>query len=114
MSTYIRYWNLDNNIELWAAETLNSEELSQFQAATEANAIKWQSYQDQGLYTARNVYQTFHSNELNTDIEIVVGQELTMASGVELSSLAQDSNYKNWIQRFESETGTMISIDQVE
>lgn len=111
MSKYIRYFN--SNIELWATETLSSEELSQFQSAADANNIVWKSYQDRGLYTVKNVYETVYSNQLNTSIEIVVGQEITMASDVDLHSLALAPEWAAWMHRHSTETGDVPSIIQI-
>jgi len=103
MQAYIRYYN-DNDINSWANATLTSEELAQFQTAIIANDNLWQSYTAQGLYTIQDVYETVHSAVLESDIEVIVGQELIMSPGVTFDSLTLDASYADWLNRYNTET----------
>ena len=104
MQAYIRYYK-DNDINSWANATLTSEELAQFQTATTANNNLWQSYMAQGLYTIQGVYETVHSTVLESDIEVMVGQEIIMAAGVTFDSLALHPDYIYWLDRYDQDTG---------
>jgi len=113
MQAFIRYYKNDD-INNWAETTLDQSELLQFRAAFDANNNLWQSYKDQGLYTLRDVHANVHSTTLNADIDIVVGQEMIMAQGVSLDSLALDNDFKQWLDRYNQETGgdTLIPLVQ--
>jgi len=106
MSKYINYNS--NEMNKWANETLTTEELSQYQSAVEANNLLWKSYQDQGLYTIEDLYETIYSETLDANIEVVVGNKITMAPGVNLYSLELDSNYNDWVNRFNAEAGNLL------
>ncbi len=105
MNKYINY-NSDE-INKWAKETLTTEELAQYQSALEANNLLWQSHMDKGLYTLENFSESIHSEVLDANIEVIVGYKITTANGVDLHSLERDSNYINWITRFNNETGKL-------
>jgi hypothetical protein len=112
MSKYISHQS--NEMEEWATNTLSTEELSQYRAAAKANSDLWQSYRTQGLYTVQETYETVHSIDLAANIEVLKSQKIVMQPGVDLFSLELDSNFKSWMHRFQSETGTIISMVQVE
>lgn len=112
MSKYISHQS--NEMEEWATNTLSTEELSQYRAAVEANDNLWQSYQTQGLYTVQETYETVYSIDLAANIEVRKNQKIVMHSGIDFFSLELDSNFKSWMLRFQSETGTIISMAQVE
>jgi hypothetical protein len=105
MTTVTKYFSA-NNIEIWAEETLSQEELSQFNQAYANNLVYFQSQKDNGKYVIEEVYETFASTFLNTDIDIHVGERYVFAEG---SSLETDCGpipeYNIWIQRYWQETG---------
>lgn len=113
MQAYIRYYK-DNDINSWANATLTSEELTQFQAALTANNNLWQSYTAQGSYTTQDVYETVHSAVLESDIEVIVGQEIIMAAVVTFDSLTLDTSYAGWLTQYDTETGgdTLVPLVQ--
>lgn len=113
MEAYIRYLK-DNNINSWANATLTAEELIQFQSAATANNNLWKSYQARGLYTTRDIYETVHSTILDSDIEVLVGQEIVMAAGVAFDSLTLDVTFKSWLDRYDVETGGDILVPLVQ
>lgn len=113
MQAYIRYYK-DNDINSWANATLTSEELAQFQTAITANNNLWQSYMAQGLYTIQDVYETVHSTVLESDIEVMVGQEIIMAAGITFDSLLLDVSYASWLTRYDTETGGDILVPLVQ
>lgn len=94
-----------NNIIDWAKNNLNPQEHLQFEAAYAANSSLWQSYMDQGLYTEKEIFQTFYSALLDTDIQIAVGKQITMAQGFTFDDLKLDTSYKEWVLRYGNETG---------
>jgi hypothetical protein len=104
MQAYIRYFK-NNDINYWAETKLNPSELSQFRAAQTANSQLWMSYQEQGLYTSRDIYETIHSAILDADISVVSGQEIIMSTGVVFESLKLHPEYVNWLDRYNQETG---------
>lgn len=113
MEAYIRYLK-DNNINSWANATLTAEELIQFQNAFTVNNNLWKSYLEQGLYTVQNVYETVHSAVLDSDIEVIVGQEIIMSAGVTLDNLELGANFKSWLDRYSTETGGDILVPLVQ
>jgi hypothetical protein len=111
MTKYIALFeNTSNKLNKWALESLSTEELSQFQAAFAANNNLWQSYQDQGLYTVEDIYETVYSAELNINVSICVGQEITTIPEIDFHKLEQDSDYRNWVNRFTEETGVIPGV----
>lgn len=99
-----------HNIDKWAKETLNVEELSQYQSAAEANGLLWQSYQDQGLFTLEELYETVYSATLNSNITITIGSMITFANEEFRNSLKRETNYESWCNRYVGETGESLPI----
>jgi LPS sulfotransferase NodH len=92
-------------MEDWAKQTLNAEELSQCLSSIEDNNNLWKSYHDQGLYTTHQKYEQVYIAELESTVNVLVGEEIVLSPGTSLHGLAQDPEYINWANRFKSETG---------
>jgi len=104
MQTFIKYFK-DTTVTVWAKSTLTPEEQSQFHTALTDNNNLWQSYYDRGLCSVRDVYTTVYSTVLNSNIEMLVGQEFIPAAGVAFDDLTVAPNWVYWLTRYNVDTG---------
>jgi len=107
MTTYLRKLS-NTDIQKWADDTLNAQELQQFNAAHEKNIQLWQSYEQQQLYTSEDILETCYSTLLESNIEVKVGEKITFAP---TTTIYPEFIY--WLDRYNSETGgdSLVLID---
>lgn len=110
MNTVTKYFGA-NSIESWAQETLSQQELNQFNQDYANNLTFFRSQKDNGKYVVEDVYETFTSTLLNTDIDLHVGEKFIFAQGSSLQTdCAPIPEYYIWIQRYWNETGGDVQI----
>ena len=102
MSQYVRYYN-EITPDAWAAQTLNSDELAQFQAARTENTSLWLNYATQGLISVVPIMQDVYVSELDQTIQVQVGDRVVLAAGVTPANLLLALSWGEWLARYTSE-----------
>ena len=98
MPAYIRY-NITAQLAIldeWVSN-LSPQDQSSFFDADRKNRLLWESYESQGLVTARTVYETVYVPEVNENIDVPIGEKLVLAPGVNPSQLQIHPDYVHWL-----------------
>jgi hypothetical protein len=102
MSQYVKYYNEITPVK-WAVQTLNSDELAQFQAAQTENNSLWTNYATQGLISTVPIMQDVYVSELDQTIQVQVGERVVLAAGVTPADLLLAPAWAVWLERYTSE-----------
>lgn len=109
MTTYIRYNNTPT-IEEWANRTLTPEDLAQFEMALAENNSLWESYFNQGMISASDVFETVFSNVYNTNVEVRIAHKIVV-SDTQQNNVVIAPSYVHWLDRFNAEVGNPVIIN---
>jgi hypothetical protein len=100
MSTITRYYNNEpDNVTKWAQENLTPEELSSFNSAWQENLDLWTSYRVNGLLTVTPIYESIYVEELTTNVDIQVGETITLAPGISQQDITVAPSWDYWLTR---------------
>lgn len=84
----------------WAQSTLTANELSEFEAAANANNLLWKQYAEQGLISFEDIYENTFSQIFNDTITVNTGNRIKVQSNADVTL---DSAWDYWRARFEAE-----------
>ena len=102
MADYVRYYDKITP-DTWAAETLNSDELFQFQEAQTENDNLWTNYETQGLVSKVAIMQDVYVSELDQSVQVQVGERVVLASGTTPADLLLAVSWAPWLERYTTE-----------
>lgn len=98
MTTITQYYY--QSIDSWAEQNLSPSELTQFRSAQQANNTLWASYRDTGAYSTEILYERIFINELNTEVDVAIGEQVTFATGVNPDECQLDPDWRIWMNRY--------------
>jgi len=98
MTTITHYYY--QSIESWAEQNLSPSELTQFTSALQRNSALWDSYRNNGVYSSEILYERIFINELNTEVDIAIGEQAIFAPGVNPDEFQLDPDWRIWIARY--------------
>jgi len=111
MTTISLYHNNSESIQQWAESTLDTDELTAFNAAAAANEMLWQGYITQGLVEqSRPILKDIYITSLGETVAVAIGDRTTIAAGHSLTEIPLDPAWQSWMDRHIAETNPLPNI----
>ena len=111
MTTISLYHNNSESIQQWAESTLDTDELTAFNAAAAANEMLWQGYITQGLVEqSRPILKDIYITSLGETVEVKIGDRTTVAAGHSLAEIPMDPAWQTWMDRYIAETDPLTIV----
>lgn len=104
MSQITRYYNNgEENMVQWAQANLTPEEYIDFTNSLNENTQLWETYVLNGLITVTPVFESVYIDELDTNIDVQVGENIQLAPGVTKNDVPVAYSWGFWLARIPAE-----------
>ncbi len=96
----------------WAQENLSPTEMTQFNAAYQANTNLFNTYQSQNLIEYEKVTSQTYLPSLNQTIDVVVGEKTILAPGVTVDQIPMHPDYIQYYNRWSADVQLQVEIQE--